>query len=70
MPNDRSITKSTLSSLGGRIARGRDRDEDVTPLVTEVVTLRIERAIQRHLEGAPPLSDEQKARITALVLAP
>lgn len=57
----------STASLGGRIARGRERDEDVSPLIGELATRRILRAVQRHLADAPPLTDEQKSRIVALL---
>lgn len=56
-----------VNSLGGRIARARERGEDPTPLIAELAATRIEKAVRRHLAEAPPLTAEQKARINALL---
>lgn len=66
-----SVSKQT-QSLGGKLGTLRRHypSRDHTQLETELATSKIEDRVREIVASAPPLSPEQRARISALLVRP
>jgi hypothetical protein len=67
-----SEAKNRTQSLGGKLTAARRHypDRDHTPLETELAASKIEDKVREIVAAAPPLSPEQRARISALLVRP
>ncbi|TFI45151.1 hypothetical protein E4P29_05395 [Rhodococcus sp. 1R11] len=66
-----SVSRQT-QSLGGKLGVSRRcyPDRDHTELETELATSKISDRVREIVASAPPLSAEQRARISALLVRP